>query len=167
MSMRYISNEYKCDPARVMRGIAFSWLSRHIAAVVLPLAALVIASCYDLRFVYVTLIFVFIVFPMVLTMVWFRHGLAPETVRLSEPQRIVADDRGLTVEYLERGEDTPSRFAPDFFDWSEFKGVSRSSQTVRFAFSRRQRPDLVVPAEALPPDAWEAILSRFDDYVDD
>lgn len=150
-----------------MRGIAFSWLSRHIAAVVLPLAALVIASCYDLRFVYVTLIFVFIVFPMVLTMVWFRHGLAPETVRLSEPQRIVADDRGLTVEYLGRGEDTSSRFAPDFFDWSEFKGVSRSSQTVRFAFSRRQRPDLVVPAEALPPDAWEAILSRFDDYVDD
>lgn len=150
-----------------MRGIAFSWLSSHIAAVVLPLAALVIASCYDLRFVYVTLIFVFIVFPMVLTMVWFRHGLAPETVKLSEPQRIVADDRGLTVEYLERGEDTPSRFAPDFFDWSEFKGVSRSSQTVRFAFSRRQRPDLVVPAEALPPDAWEAILSRFDDYVDD
>lgn len=150
-----------------MRGIAFSWLSRHIAAVVLPLAALVIASCYDLRFVYVTLIFVFIVFPMVLTMVWFRHGLAPETVRLSEPQRIVADDRGLTVEYLERGEDTPSRFAPDFFDWSEFKGVSRSSLMVTFAFRGGQRPDLVVPAEALPPDAWEAILSRFDDYVDD
>ena len=150
-----------------MRGIAFSWLSRHIAAVVLPLATLVIASCYDLRFVYVTLIFVFIVFPMVLTMVWLRHGLAPETVRLSEPQRIVADDRGLTVEYLGRGEDTPSRFAPDFFDWSEFKGVSRSSLTVTFAFRGGHRPDLVVPADALPPDAWEAILSRFDDYVDD
>ena len=150
-----------------MRGIAFSWLSRHIAAVVLPLAALIAASCYDLRFVYVTLIFVFIVFPMVLTMVWLRHGLAPETVRLSEPQRIVADDRGLTVEYLGRGEDTPSRFAPDFFDWSEFKGVSRSSLTVTFAFRRGHRPDLVVSADALPPDAWEAILSRFDDYVDD
>lgn len=167
MPMRYISNEYKCDPARVMRGIAFSWLSRHIAAVVLPLAALIAASCYDLRFVYVTLIFVFIVFPMALTMVWLRHGLAPETVRLSEPQRIVADDSGLTVEYLGRGEDTPSRFAPDFFDWSEFKGVSRSSLTVRFAFSRRQRPDLVVPTEAFAPEVWEAVLSRFDDYVED
>lgn len=165
--MRYVSNEYKCDPARVMRGIAFSWLTRHLAAVVLPLAALVVASCYDTRFIYVTLIFVFIVFPMVLTMVWLKEGLAPETVRLSEPQRLVADDRGLTVEYLGRDEDSPSRFAPDFFDWGEFRGISRSSRAVTFHFARKHRPGLVVPTEAFAPEVWETVLSRFDDYVED
>lgn len=165
--MRYVSNEYKCDPARVMRGIAFSWLTRHLAAVVLPLAALVVASCYDTRFIYVTLIFVFIVFPMVLTMVWLKEGLAPETVRLSEPQRLVADDSGLTVEYLGRDEDSPSRFAPDFLDWGEFRGISRSSRAVTFQFARKRRPGLVVPTEAFAPEVWETVLSRFDDYVED
>ena len=165
--MRYVSNEYKCDPARVMRGIAFSWLTRHLAAVVMPLAALVVASCYDTRFIYVTLILVLIVFPMAMTMVWLKEGLAPETVRLSEPQRLVADDRGLTVEYLGRDEDSPSRFAPDFFDWGEFRGISRSSRAVTFQFARKRRPGLVVPTEAFAPEVWEKVLSRFDDYVED
>ncbi len=165
--MRFVSNEYKCDPARVMCGIAFSWLIRHIAAVLLPLAALIIASAYDMRFVYVTLIFIFIVFPMVLTMVWLRHGLSPEAVRLSEPQSIIADDRGLTVEYISRGEERPPAFAPDFFDWSEFKGVSRTSRSVTFIFSRLRRPGLVVPLVAFEPEVWETILSRFEGYVED
>lgn len=167
MSTRFVSKEYRCDPARVMRGIAFSWLVRHIAAVVLPLAALLAASVFDQRFIYVTLIFVFILFPMVLTMVWLRTGLSPETVRLSEPQRLIADDCGMTVEYMARDEEHPSCFAADFFEWTDFKGVSRSADFIRFEFRKHRRPAIVVPADAFAATDWQTILSRFEEYVDD
>ena len=135
ISCKISSGEY----ARILFGIFFSeqWIW-----FVLPLLLFAALSIVDIRFIIVALMVLFIVIPMVISMLYFNYLLTVETRWSIVDKKIKAEKGKLFIEF----EDGKS--SPITIDKEEVSSVIVRSQYLLIELSVRRYQYLVVPVSA-------------------
>lgn len=133
-----------------LRELVSLWLPRNWWMIVLPplpFAALC-AFTGDLRWAIVALMVIFIVLPMLLSLLYFWHMLAPE-LRLSLlPHRAEISAEGLRIVYSPVSEDhTPE---PDFVPASDVSATLFRPRFVLYRLRRKSLAVVLVPYSAMP-----------------
>lgn len=122
------------------------------AALALPLTAALIAGFYDVRWWFVGLMVIFIIFPMVLTMAWFSLTGSPSMALLLRPQRwTFRDDRKIDIEFFRF--DLEENPAPIERRTVAIRDVSPGSRYAIFKAAKNQSFHiLLIPVELLPAE---------------
>ncbi len=94
------SDIYRVSPRAVMSEVARSWFVKYWWTVALPLTAVVIWACSDSRAFYIGLMFLFVVYPMVLSIVWLKYAFSPRMLNAIKPQRLCLGEHTISVEYV-------------------------------------------------------------------
>lgn len=94
--MSYI---YRIPPHAVMREVAIRWFGKYWLLAALPILAVAIWSFSDIRAIYVGVILLFLVYPMVLTIVWFHYAFSPNMIDCITAQQLLLDD-SITIDYI-------------------------------------------------------------------
>lgn len=122
------------------------------AALILPLVAAVIAGFFDMRWWFVGLMALFIVYPMVLTMAWFSLTGKAYMALLLRPQRwTFHKNRRLDIEFfrfdMEKDSEPMERRS------ITIKDIAPGSHYISFKAAPGQHFDiLLIPAELVPAE---------------
>lgn len=117
----------------------------------IPLIACLIASLWDLRFAFVALILVFLVFPMVIAYVYFSKLLTPEAQKAIWPKHLEfnEDTRELKVVFESADEENqpplPVTFTAPDIELATVTPRSLILQPVKGTFP------LIIPLDTMPP----------------
>lgn len=128
-----------------------SWLWL-IAAV---LTATAVAACFDLRFLYVLLIEVFIIFPMALGPVWLSESFNPYAVRALTPHRVEISPQGIAIDYITA--EGRRSIAAEKFGWDAFTTYHDAGKSVIIEWADRRRPGLRLPENAFDSNQWQTV----------
>jgi hypothetical protein len=164
------TDKYNMTASEYTSLTARRWLSAWWWAFALPLAATVVASFCDTRFIYVSLIIVFIIWPMALSVVWFRYALTDEAVRAIRPCIATVDDDKFVFEY-------PEQVNPD--DGSlimkslthvilKFSDIRTIEQDGRFMVIIRKSDSripalIMIPTNVFDDNTWQTINEKLSD----
>lgn len=134
---------HKVHPHTLVRLLMTEWIKRNWWWIAIPpvTAIVVAAALHDLRFLLVALIWVFLVAPPVMIIVYFYYALSPEARYSIRLHTITATPQGITISYPpepspepdEAGaqnptEATPQAFADDFIPFAEITSVKNHPQ---------------------------------------
>lgn len=113
-----------------------------------------IAAFSDIRYAFVLLILLLVVYPMTQTMVWIAMAGKPSMIRASRPQRWVANDVGDTfvVEYFHFGcdkENPGEAVEKSTIAYRDVKRAQRGRQHSVLWLRSGDSPLLVIPTEEL------------------
>lgn len=91
---------------------------------------MLVMGIFDLRWLIVAMMYVFILWPFALFFVWCNAALTPEAVKASRPRCIVFDENGMSVEYtMVDGYATP---AGEVIGWQSVEEVEQGSKYLVF-----------------------------------
>lgn len=110
---------HKTHPHTLVRVLMFTWIKRNWWWIAAPpvIALIVSAALHDLRFVLVALIWVFLVAPPVMIMVYFYHALSPEARYSIRWHTISITPDGIMINYPEESkEDAQDTSCPELPD---------------------------------------------------
>jgi len=142
-----------------LRELVSLWLPRNWWMIVLPPLPFVALCAFtgDLRWAMVALMVIFIVLPMLLSLLYFWHMLAPE-VRLSLlPHTAEISREGIRILYSSVSEDyTPK---PDFIPASGVRATLFRPRFLVYRLRGRGLTVLLIPYTALPQGVSRAELT--------
>lgn len=142
-----------------MRELAFVWLGKWWPVLVVPLAGAAIWSVYDLRAVYVGLIMIFMVYPMVMSFVWFGYAFSPAALRAVAPKCLIFRDDSITVEYDE-AEGCSSVYAPMQLRAADIRSVEARKGHYTLVYDRTPECRLLIPTDVLD-DEMKRVLQTY------
>lgn len=128
---------------------AWLWL------IALALIATSVAACYDIRFLYVLLIEIFIVFPMALGPVWMSESFSPFAVRAVTPHRVEISPQGVAIKYITGEGRRP--IPAEKFSWDAFTAYHDAGKCVILEWVDRHRPALRLPENAFDAAQWQTV----------
>lgn len=139
---------FTVSPSAYMRELAFVWLGRWWGVLALPLAAATVWSFYDLRAVYIGLIMIFMVYPMVMSLVWFGYAFSPAALRAIAPKHLVLTPEAITVEYDE-GEGRNTIHEPIRINVSDIRSVEIHKRHYTIVYDKSPECRLLIPSDVL------------------
>jgi hypothetical protein len=147
--------------------VARRWLSAWWWAFALPLAVSAVAATSDTRFIYVSLIIIFILWPMALSVVWFRYALTDQAVRAIRQCLATIDDEKFTFQYPAKvnpddGSLIMKALPPITIKYADIKTIEQDGKFMVIILKSDSRiPALtIMPSSALPDKTWLAINER-------
>jgi hypothetical protein len=163
------TTEFKIATGDYASLIARRWLAQWWWAFALPLFASIIASTSDTRFVYVSLILIFIIWPMALSFAWFNYMLKPSAIRAVRPCVATFTDQAVTLEYpapkVDSNDDrpAPAKLSPVTLAWSDIKAIEQEGKLMLLitAIQGNKIADFTaIPTNALSDADWQIILGK-------
>ncbi|MDE6498240.1 MAG: hypothetical protein K2L21_06230 [Muribaculaceae bacterium] len=124
------TSEFAIAPSVTAARLAQQWLWKRWFLFVVPVAVLLVMGLWDLQWLIVAMMAIFILWPMALFFVWCTTALAPDAVRSSRPHSVVFDERGLVLEYRE--EEGFSRLNPEIIEWKDVREIEHDGGYMRF-----------------------------------
>lgn len=141
-------------PSATARILAGRRLERRWWLFVLPVAAALVAAIADIRWLFVALIMVFMIWPAALFFVWTGAAVTVEAARASLPHSIAFSSSGLHITYKDsENYRTP---APEFVPWSAISGREERGRIMIFYAGTRL---IAIPLDALQPVQWQEIVA--------
>lgn len=117
---------HKVHPQTLVRILMSMWIKRNWWWIATPavIALIVAAALHDLRFVLVALIWVFLVAPPIMIMVYFYHALSPEARYSIRWHTITITREGIVINYPEEareeeGDATYPVLPDDIISWEQ------------------------------------------------
>ena len=111
----------------------------------------VLAVWIDVRFVILALMVLFIVLPMILSLLYFYYGFSPEARwSIMEKQADVAPD-GLTLSF------TDERMKKHAIRWDDVRYIIEKDDVVMLMLKGRRYTCLMFPASVINPDVAQAL----------
>lgn len=149
MANTFVTESYKLTPATYLR-VALHKQSPMLAVIIcIPVIACLIGSYWDLRMLFVALIFIFLVAPMVLAHTYFNRMLTIEAQRsLSAKHVEVAPGKYIKVIYEGTG-DSPVP-SPITIDWDEIESCRLFKREIAIYTLKYSQP-LIIPLSTIPP----------------
>lgn len=151
---------FSCPSGVYVRAVAKRLLRRWLWLPVLVTAGLAAAAFADIRFAYVLLMAVFVVYPMVLTMVWLSLTGSPHAVQALRPQRWTfghGADNALTVEFFrfdpEEPENPGQAVATEAYAATDIERIDRSGGYTYVWLRRPSGALLAIPTAMTPTPA--------------
>lgn len=146
-----VTEPFRTTPTDYLRNTSRALMPKIAVALAVPLIACLVASLWDLRFAFVALILVFLVFPMVIAYVYFSKLLTPQAQRAIWTKRIEfnGDTRKLTVVFESADEENLPPLPVTFSS----ADIEMATVTPRSLILRPVRDNfpLIIPLDAIPP----------------
>lgn len=140
---------FKLTSAEYLRADASSALTRLSLAFGLPVIACFIAAAWDVRWAFVGLIIIFLIFPMTISYIYFWRLLSPEASRsLARKSVTITPGHSVTVTYTPEDESSsplPVRSIP----WDYITDISLISRLLVIRTLNSAQP-LIIPLQAIP-----------------
>lgn len=143
---------YKLTPGRIGRRGVDLWLGRWWWACALPLAALLVASIFDIRLLIAAMALALIAYPAILMFAFYGYGLSPTASRLIIEQTATFSADAIVINYL-CDPPIPAQTIP----YKSIKKATDAGTALRITCADGSW--LEIPASAFPPSAYEAVLS--------
>ena len=150
------TGDFAIAPSATAAFLARQWLERRWFLFALPTAVLLLWGMFDVRMAIEGLMLIFVVWPMALSAVWFGQALDAASVTASMLHCVEFDEAGMTIRYVpceERA--TP---APEAISWERLMPAEHGKKTVTFRMKGSRRV-IIVPASALPAEAWRQVMA--------
>lgn len=143
---------YTTTPTAYLKALARVWFGRYGVLLVMPVIALaVLGAALDLRLIIVDLTLVFVVTPMIMTLLYFNYMLAPEARRAILPHSAVVDSgNSLTIKY-HSDDDTRPAHADEVISWSDVIAVRRRGATTVFILRGPRLRLFLIPDSVIKP----------------
>ena len=144
----------KCNvtAGEYMRHLGFTFLADNWLWMALPLAVCgVLAWWIDVRFIIVALMVLFIVLPMILSLLYFYYGLSPEARWSIMEKTATFNDEGITLEF------TDERMKTHAIDWDDVRYIIEKKDVVMLMLKGSRYRCLMFPASVVDPDVAQAL----------
>lgn len=142
---------HKVHPNVIARFLMTSWVKRNWWWIIVPpvTAVIIAAATHDLRFLFVALIWIFLVAPPIMIIVYFYHALSPEARYSIRLHTITTTPQGITVSYppepQEEDTDKPTTFPDDFIPWDQITKVLIKSGHMALQLNGRAYTYILIP----------------------
>lgn len=155
--MSFSTPIFTIESKTMIKKIASRWIAKWSPFIILVLFATAIASAFDLRFIYILLIEIFILAPMTLMNIWIVYGMKPRVARSIIPHRIHVGKEMLKIEY-QNDEKFEKNQADDIIYLNELKNVVLDNKYIALIYGRRPNEIELIPTSCFM-DASE--IKRF------
>lgn len=138
-----------------MRHLCAMFLADNWLWMVLPVALCgVLAVWFDVRFVIVALMVLFIVLPMVLALLYFYYGLSPEARWSIMPKTVTIEDQGLTLAF------TDERMKKHVIAWDDVRDIIEKDDVLMLMTPGRRYTCLMLPSSVIDPDVAKTLRQQ-------
>lgn len=143
-----ITETYRLTPTAHLKVAAgamlptFGWISSIL------LSAAIIASIFDIRFVFMALIIFFILIPMMMSYIYFSKLLTVEAQRSLSPKHILIIPGQSITEIPESADESSDPLPSQKRLWTEIADCRKSGNIIVIDFTDRQQ--LLIPLKVLP-----------------
>ena len=135
-----------------MRHLCALFLADNWLWMVAPLAVCTLLAMWiDLRFIIVALMVLFIVLPMILSLLYFYYGFSPEARWSIMEKTAVIDREGLTLAF------TDERMKKHVIPRDNVRHIIEKDDAVLLMLKGRRYTCLMFPASVIDPDVTQAL----------
>lgn len=130
-----VTDVYTTAPSTYLKCLAREWGALYGILLIMPVVALAaIGFVLDLRLVIVALALLFVVIPMVMTLLYFNYMLTPEARRAVLPKRVtIVPRREIVIDYEPTGDDSRRPAMPrEIIEWDDIVGIRRRGRLTVF-----------------------------------
>ena len=120
------TSEFTIAPSATAAQLAQQWLWKRWFLFVVPVVVLLVMGLWDLRWLIVAMMVIFILWPLALFFVWCTTALAPDAVSASRPHSVIFGERGMTIEYAPEEGFRP--IAPEFIAWKDVREIEQGGK---------------------------------------
>lgn len=156
------SAAFRSEPRIYMRRLALAWIGKKIIWLAVPIIAVAVWSCFDIRAVYVGLMMLFLIYPMAISLVWFNYSFSLQSRRAISQKRVHITDDGLLMEYLPN-EENVKPMAGHLIGWHEIKVYEQHSDRTILIIGPRLDDRLEIPAAAFDCVQWNYLFGKLPD----
>lgn len=149
-------------PSAYVRHVGLQLLWRWWWAWAIPVAACFIAACFEAVWAFVGFMLLFLLYPGLVLLVYYRYAFSPEAVNSLQPRTVTITDKSLTVTYT--GE---RRIAPRTYTAKDIKGVETGRGHVVFDFRRPPHHHISIPLDAVPEGQLKPFLALCEKFMPD
>lgn len=131
--------------------LAGIWLKRYGIIFAIPTVVSISLSVFDLRFLIVALMIVFLIIPLMMPLWYYYYMLSPEAASaVLDKTVLIIPERKLHIKYSPPGEDEPWKQRDDMIiDWSEIVGTFRCRNHLVYLLNRPRIQFIMIPLRCL------------------
>ena len=142
---------FQVSAGRYMRRLCAMWFARNWWWFALPLVACAALTWVDVRWAIIALMLIFMVFPMILTLLYFNFAFAP-VARLSVMEKsMMIDESGVRLSF------THERMNDHEIRWSEIAKVQLANDNILLILRQGRFSFFMIPLEALSTDQVQTL----------
>ena len=135
-----------------MRHLSLMFLSDNWLWMVAPVAVCgVLAVWFDVRFVIVALMVLFVVLPMILALLYFYYGFSPEARWSIMEKTACLDADGITLHF------TDERMKTHVIPWGDVRYIIEKDDALMLMLRGKRYTCLMLPASVVDPDVAQAL----------
>ena len=127
-----------------------SWIIVIIAGIVL---ISILGAIADYRFFFLALMWIFLIIPMIISFLYFYHGMQPLTAFNTIPHKLNFEDSGLQLIF----EDENEIRRETFVSWDSYEGLRSGADYLLLLFKSPHKGWLFIPMEALQGNLQEVL----------
>ncbi len=145
------------------RQVSFIWFSRNWWWLVLPVVTTLFLSLWHSAMIYVSIILVFMFFPALISIAFFKHALSPLAVSNIYLQKYLIYNSRISRIFIpdERYDKVPPEQS---YNFSEIKHAVISGRYLTITLSSSQYDMLIIPLNVFSKDSIEFIYELFGNY---
>lgn len=139
---------FKVEASTLTGIIMKQWIKKHILILSLPpVILLFFGTLFDLRLVIVALMYIFVIIPPIMMIVYFYHAMSPEARYSLLPHTVSCDSEGLLINYLPHDDTTLPR-DQEIIPWSKISSHKASSTGIILFLSLSAYSIIYIPYSA-------------------
>ncbi|MCM1094006.1 MAG: hypothetical protein NC421_08630 [Lachnospiraceae bacterium] len=136
---------FKVEASTLTGIIMRQWIKKHILILSLPpVILLFFGTLFDLRLVIVALMYIFVIIPPIMMIVYFYHAMSPEARYSLLPHTVSCDSEGLHINYLPI-DDTSLPRDPEIISWPKISSYKISSTGITIFLSLSTYSIIYIP----------------------
>lgn len=151
--MRIETTPFKTTSGTYISAVFKQWLSRYWWTIVLPeLLCIILAFTHNIAFAFVALMLLFIVYPIIMSFIYFYHALTPRAVSSIFKKKILLTHEGLHIYYIEpeNNENKSYRIpADENILWDDIKSARYSGRNCILELHENRYNFIIIPFQAI------------------
>ncbi len=157
--MSFTSDIISIPPGTYIRHVMSRWTGRWWWALAIPFVGFLIAAAWHPAFMFVALIWLFLIVPPLIMMVYIVYGMRPGVQNFLRPHRVTITDSSITLTFMTT--DGYADLPPSEIACSAVSSVHVSRSAIVIYLSGGLHDIIVLPLSAVPDDNRAELLKRF------
>ncbi len=151
--MKIETQPFKTSSGTYISTIFKQWLSRYWWTIVLPeLLCIILAFTYNIAFAFVALMLLFIVYPIILSFIYFYYALTPRAVSSIFEKKITITQEGIHINYIAPDEKDDKIYKTpndETISWDEIKSANYSGCHCTLRLTDNKYSYVIIPFQSI------------------
>lgn len=157
--MTFTSDIISITPGVYIRHVMSRWTGRWWWALAIPFAGFLFAARWHTAFLFVALIWLFLIVPPLIMMIYIVYGMRPGVQNFLRPHRVTITDSTITLTFTSI--DGYADLPPSEISCSSVSSVHVSRSAVVIYLSGGFHDIIVLPLSEIPDENRAELLKRF------